>query len=132
MGLEGEFILNISGDNLDFLFIEEKLGMKADKIVKKGDIIALGRPAPVSVWAHIKRVDEGMSFETEFKNFLQELCTKKNSLQELSATEEIEIKCYIRSESGQFGYEMDKEMIKLLNEIGLSVEFDILSFGLAE
>ncbi|MCR5721485.1 MAG: DUF4279 domain-containing protein [Lachnospiraceae bacterium] len=77
MGLKGEFLLDISGDNLDFLLIEEKLRMKADKIVKKGDIIALDQPAPASAWKHIKRVEEGRPFETEFKSFLQELSAKK-------------------------------------------------------
>lgn len=132
MGLKGELLLDISGDNLDFLLIEEKLGMKADKTVKKGDIIALDKPAPASAWKHIKRVEEGTPFETEFKSFLQELSAKKNALKELSSTNEVKIKCYIRSEFGQFGYEMSKEIIGLLNEIGLSVEFHILSFGLSE
>ena len=47
MGFKGEFLLDISGDNLESLLIEEKLGMKADKTVKKGDIIALDKPARI-------------------------------------------------------------------------------------
>ena len=73
-----------------------------------------------------------MPFETVMKEFLKELSVQKSVLQEVSLRYETKIKCYIRSESGQLGYELDIEAVKLLNDIGLPVEFHILSFGMVE
>ena len=132
MGMIGECTLNICGDELDFAYIEKTLELKATRVIEKGQEITLGRCAPSSIWSYSKSINEEMPFETVVKEFLKELSIQKSVLQEVSLRYETKIKCYIRSESGQLGYEIDKEAVKLLNDIGLPIEFHILSFGMAE
>ncbi|SEF64142.1 protein of unknown function [Eubacterium ruminantium] len=128
----GECILTISGNELDFTFIEETLELNASKTIKKGEQIMCDLFAPKSIWEYTKQFTEEMKFEDELKVFLKEMHKKKSDIQRISTIYDTEINCYIRSEYGQFGYEFDPEIIDLMSDIGLSISFHILSFGLVE
>lgn len=132
MMLVGEYALTIYGDDIEFVEIEELLGIHASKIVEKGKKIVANQIAPTSIWTYTKRVSEETLFEDGLRNFLYEINDKKEKIVELSLQYNVEINCYLRSEYGQFGYSLNKDILTILNELKLPINFHILSFGKVE
>lgn len=131
MMLTGEYTLTIYGDSIDFVEIEELLGLHASKMVKKGQKIITNKIAPTSIWSYTKRVKEDCLYEEGLRDFLCEIYEKKEIISKLSSEYNVEINCYLRSEYGQFGYELNRDIINLLNKLDLPVSFHILSLGQA-
>jgi hypothetical protein len=69
----------------------------------------------------------------QLKRLISDLNSKLNTIHAIaSICEDISINIYIRSEYGQIGYSIPQSVLYPLAELGLDINFHILSFGGAE
>ena len=100
------------------------------KVVKKGDVIALGKRAPKNRWMYQKTFDNEKEYILKLTEFVERLYEKKEYVKQLKERyHDVSISIYIRSDYGQLGYSLPNSIIKKMGEIGCDVYFDILSFG---
>lgn len=100
------------------------------KVVKKGDVIALGKRAPKNRWMYQKTFDNEKEYILKLTEFVERLYEKKEYVKQLKERyDDVSISIYVRSDYGQLGYSLPNSIIKKMGEIGCDVHFDILSFG---
>lgn len=100
------------------------------KVVKKGDVIALGKRAPKNRWMYQKTFDNEKEYILKLTEFVERLYEKKEYVKQLKERyDDVSISIYIRSDYGQLGYSLPNSIINKMGEIGCDVHFDILSFG---
>ena len=99
--------------------------------VKKGDKFAGFISVPHDTVIFEKNYSD---FEYGSQDFIMHLYYKKNVLNKIKKMNSINLYlcCYICSEMGQIGFFVSSTIMKYLSEIELDLNFDILSFGLAE
>lgn len=102
------------------------------KIVNKGDLVALGRKAPKNRWVYKVAYGNGKEYLESLDKMVNQLCSKAEYVNELARTyEEVNIMIYIRSEFAEIGYAIPNHILKKLSLLDCSLNFSILSFGMA-
>ncbi|MBO4375072.1 MAG: hypothetical protein J5829_08210 [Lachnospiraceae bacterium] len=116
---------------MDFDYICNKLGPENCDKKKKGDKFAGFISVPHDTVIFEKNYSD---FEYGSQDFIMHLYYKKNVLNKIKKMNSINLYlcCYICSEMGQIGFFVSSTIMKYLSEIELDLNFDILSFGLAE
>lgn len=132
MDIQGSFVLSIIDENLDFQYIEENLPIKPTKTIKRGQMIGKLKniKAPYDVWSfEIAIMDNELIFTQlitlieKFLPYSEFLLSARNKFERLT------INCYFRSDYGQIGFQMSDEVITKMAQIGLPLDFHVLSFG---
>ena len=132
MNISGSFALSISDLNLDFNDIEAYLPIKPAKIIRRGQMVGKLKniEAPYDIWvyevliADEKDIFKGLSLLLDnilpYSDYLKKARNKYNS---------VGLNCYLRSDFGQVGFQLRDEEIFKLADLGLCLDFHILSFG---
>jgi hypothetical protein len=127
LNITGEITFRISGKKLDFIEIQKNININPTKIIKKDQYIVGNKRAPYDIWLYEKKTNGDFKGLRElldeilpFSLFIKRL--KKNCF-------EVSLDCYFRSDYGQIGFELFPDIIDTLNELGLGINFHILSFG---
>lgn len=132
MDISGSFVLSIKDKKLNFKDIEGNLPIKPTKIIRKGQMIGKTKnnEAPYDIWSYEVTIEDSENVFNELSTLLEDLLPYSEYIKEVSSNfESITINCYLRSNYGQIGFQMNNEIILKLGQIGVSLDFHILSFG---
>ena len=124
----------ISFEIADIEYIDVNLGteIKPSKIVNKGNVVALGRKATKYKWIYEIKYDDEAEYFNSLEKMVNQLYEKKEYINQLTSRyEEVSINIYIRSEFAEIGYSIPSHILKKLSLLDCSVNFSILSFGMA-
>lgn len=129
--MHGYIALTISGKFLDFDEISKNISLEPIKTVKKGQRVHLNMEVSEEQWIYkINFLDE--DFTNKINCFLMNINSYKNYIYDLLKTKKVELNCYLNSEMGQFGFTLTVEQIIRIQQLGLNINFHILSYGLVE
>jgi len=128
--INGEIAFVISDSQaLDISFHS---GILPTKIVNKGDGIALGRKALQNRWLSIIKFNGQEEYLEKLEVMVNQLYDERDYITQLKAMyETVSIDIYIRSEFAEIGYSLPHTIFKKLALIDCTMNFAILSFGLA-
>lgn len=122
----------IYGDVIDFDEISKKLSLTPTKIIEKNQVIVGERIADKSIWSYKISANEGEDLEIILRQLVEIVYLKKNVILQISEEYEIRINCYVRSEFGQIGFSISPDIMSILSEINVEIDFHILSYGMVE
>lgn len=126
----GEIIFDIADTKQ--LEVDLGSGMLPTKIVNKGDMVALGRKAPKNRWMYKIAYGDAKEYLESLDKMVNQLCSKAEYIHELTTMyEEVSIIIYMRSEFAELGYSIPSHILKKLALLDCSLNFSILSFGMA-
>lgn len=130
MIFNGEIAFEIADDkNIEVDFGSE---VKPTKIVNKGDVIALGREAPKHRWMYEIKYDGETAYYESLDKMINQLYEKKEYVNQLlKIYEDVSINIYIRSDFAEIGYSVPNLFLKKLSLLNCTLNFEILSFGMA-
>ncbi len=128
--INGEIVFAIADiKHLEIDFGEE---IMPTKIVNKGDVVALGRKAPKNKWVYKIAYGNENEYLDSLEKMVNQLCSKAEYVNELARTyEEVSIMIYVRSEFAEIGYVIPSHILKKISLLDCSLNFSILSFGMA-
>lgn len=109
-------------------YINELLGVKATKIVHRGDQVTSKRVSQKNIWMYSIKFDSA-NYKEEIIKFLNLFINKSEMIEQLKKANTVMLTLQIRSEYGQIGLSLDKTITNLIADLGLNLEVDILSFG---
>lgn len=124
------FSLVITGEKLDFDDINRMLKLQPSKLVRKGEIRSkvIGE-ALHDIWSYEIKSEVNGEPDKTLKHLLGLLLPANNYIKELSKSVDLYLKCYIQSDYAQIGFGISPEVLNKLAEIGVRLEFSILSWG---
>lgn len=129
MEMYGEIVFAIA----DKKNIDVEFDIQPTRIVKKGEVVALGRKAPKNKWMYIVKFSEEKEMLEKIEALTDLMISKKDSIvQIIDKYESVSMDVYLRTISAQIGFSMPTNILKKLAELGCTVNFNILSFGMVE
>ncbi len=134
MNISGEISFSIAHDSS----ITDELNSTIDinpsiKRIKKGQPITLNLKAPKNILSYSVKFPDELSFNYELNRFGTLLIKEVATLEKMvTIYEDVSINFYIRSEYGQMGWSIPKDVLKNLATLGIDINFHILSFGHVE
>ena len=132
MDISGSFVFSISDKNLDFKDIKDNLPIEPTKLIKRGQKIGKAKKivAPYDIWSCEVDIVDSDNIFNDLLPLLKKLLPYSMYIAEAKIRyESVIINCFIRSDYAQLGLHLGNEIIKKLCEVGLSIDFHILSFG---
>lgn len=129
--MNGNISLSIMSEENKLDFIDSLLDIKATKIIHKGDIIAVKRISQNNIWLYSIKFDENQYNET-IEIFMKRLIKSIDIIKELKKKYIVTLTLYVRSEFAQVGICLEKSIIKMVSQLDLDLEIDVLSFGMVE
>ncbi len=130
----GEFNGEIVFEIADAGHIEVDLGteIKPSRIVNRGNVVALGIKAPKNKWIYEIKYNGEEEYFKGLDKMINQLCERKEYINQLIRRyEEVDIHIYIRSDFAEIGYLVPSHIIKKLSLLDCTLNFSILSFGMA-
>lgn len=126
----GEIVFAIA--DVEHLKVDFGTEIVPTKIVNKDDLVVLGRKAPKNRWMYKIVYGNEKEYLDSLENMVNQLCSKAEYVNELVRTyEEVSIMIYVRSEFAEIGYGIPSHILKKLSLLDCSLNFSILSFGMA-
>ncbi|MEX1376255.1 MAG: DUF4279 domain-containing protein [Eubacteriales bacterium] len=133
MDFRGDLVLRIYDENLDFDEISHNIKLEPTTIIKQGEKIRGKRNAPYDGWLYIKQIDNWENKFDQLNAMLDELLDYAEFIRMAKEKYKyVAFTFYIRTNSGQIGFQIPEITVKKLEELNIGLEFDILSFGMAE
>ncbi|MDQ7095869.1 DUF4279 domain-containing protein [Desulfosporosinus sp. PR] len=132
MDLSGSFAFSISDLKLDFCELESEILIEPTKIIRRGQMVGKFKniEAPYDVWLYEISITDNNDIFSQLSLMLDNLLPYKKYIYEASKQyEKVIISCYLRSDFGQIGFQLNNDIIFKLASFGLSIDFHILSFG---
>jgi hypothetical protein len=132
MDIRGSFVFLIGDPSLDFEDIEKNLPIIPTDIVKKGDLRKLRKnhKNPYDIWKYEIKIRDRENIFDDLLELLELLTPYSEYIKRISGIyKRVVINCYLRTEYGQIGLEMYNELFHKLADLGLQLDFHILSYG---
>ena len=126
--MQGFVTLAVSGESLNFDLINKLIGLSPDRIIKKGEEMSLKKISLEDKCIY-KLKFQSNDFNEKVNIFLCSLMKSKENFDNVIEIANVELNIYINSNFGQIGYTLTKDNICKLYELGIDVQFHILSFG---
>jgi len=130
--IRGELCFSIRSEDDFEENIEEFLGLMPEKVVKKGEQLSLSMVAPKNAWIYQVKFSNYDDFASKSVIFFSQLICRQQEIDCLKIKYDVYIDIFVRCDLGQLGYTFPTEAVKMASQMGLDIEFHILSFGLAE
>lgn len=130
MMFHGEIVFDIADEE----HVEVDLGAEIipTKIVKKGDVVALGRKAPKNRWMYKISYGNEKEYLESLEKMANQLSDKAEYVNKLARTyEEVSIIINMRSEFAEIGCSIPSHILKKLSVLDCPLNFSVLSFGMA-
>lgn len=130
MMFHGEIVFDIADEE----HMEVDLGavIIPTKIVKKGDVVALGRKAPKNRWMYKISYSNEKEYLESLEKMANQLSDKAEYVNKLARTyEEVSIIIYMRSEFAEIGCSIPSHILKKLSVLDCPLNFSVFSFGMA-
>ena len=126
----GEIVFTIA--DINCVVVDFGAEIVPTKIVNKGDVVALGRKAPRNRWLYEIRYNGEEEYLQGLDKMAGQLCQNKEYINELTKVyEEVSITIYMRSDFAEIGYSIPSYILKKLSLLDCTLNFEILSFGMA-
>lgn len=132
MNISGSFIFSIKDSQLDFDSIKTNLLLRPSKIIRKGDTVGIleNHKALVDSWFYEIKINDEKDIFTELSNLLIQLEPYSDYISIISNKyQSVAIDCYIRSSLSQFGFSIDRALLKKITNLSSSLNFHIISYG---
>ncbi|QVK19277.1 DUF4279 domain-containing protein [Mycoplasmatota bacterium] len=132
MDISGSFVFSIKDKKLNFKDIEDNLHIEPTKIIKNGQMVGKLKnyEAPYDIWSFEINIIDYKNIFNDLLNLLELLNPYSEYIKEISFdNKNVTIDCYLRSNYGQIGFQMNNKIFKKLVDLGLSLNFHILSYG---
>ena len=128
---EARFSLIVQGDGLDVNRIESSLGLKATRMIRKGE--ELNRlplvVAPEDEWVYAISLTEPEGADGEWNALLSRLQERREQLNALKQTYQVTLRMYVQSDYAQMAYQLMPETMEKVVAIGLPLNVSSLSWG---
>ena len=128
---EARFSLIVQGDGLDVNRIESSLGLKATRMIRKGE--ELNRlplvVAPEDEWVYAISLTEPEGTDGEWNALLSRLQERREQLNALKQTYQVTLRMYVQSDYAQMAYQLMPETMEKGVAIGLPLNVSSLSWG---
>ena len=128
---EARFSLIVQGDGLDVDRIESSLGLKATRMIRKGE--ELNRlplvVAPKDEWVYAISLTEPEGADGEWNALLSRLQERREQLTALKQNYQVALRMYVQSDYAQMAYQLMPETMEKVVAIGLPLNVSSLSWG---
>ena len=129
---EGRFSLVMEGSDLPAAEIEQKLGIKATRVIRKGDV--LNRlplmTAENDEWAHTIELTNAESTDTALNDLLAQIIVHTGELKAFAERGiKVQLRMYVQSDYAQMSYRLMPETLSRLVATGLPLEVSSMSWG---
>ena len=128
---EGRFSLVMEGSDLPAAEIEQKLGIKATRVIRKGDV--LNRlplmTAETDEWAHAIELTNAESTDTALNDLLALMVYKEELMNRLKSSYQVTLRLYVQSDYAQMAYQLMPETLSKIVATGLPLDVSSLSWG---
>ena len=128
---EARFSLIVQGDGLDLDRIESGLGLKATRMIRKGE--ELNRlplvVAPQDEWVYVISLTEPEGADGEWNALLARLQERREQLYALKQSYQVTLRMYVQSDYAQMAYQLMPETMEKVVAIGLPLNVSSLSWG---
>ncbi|MGN0972781.1 MAG: DUF4279 domain-containing protein [Aristaeellaceae bacterium] len=128
---EARFSLIVQGEGLDVDRIESSLGLKATRMIRKGE--ELNRlplvVAPEDEWVHAVPLTEPEGADGEWNALLSRLLERREQLNALKQTYQVTLRMYVQSDYAQMAYQLMPETMEKVVALGLPLNVSSLSWG---
>ncbi|MBQ2928998.1 MAG: DUF4279 domain-containing protein [Clostridia bacterium] len=129
---EGRFSLVMEGNDLPAAEIEQKLGIKATRVIRKGDV--LNRlplmTAETDEWAHTIELTNAESTDTALNDLLAQIIVHTGELKAFAERGiKVQLRMYVQSDYAQMSYRLMPETLSRLVATGLPLEVSSMSWG---
>ena len=128
---EARFSLIVQGDGLDLDRIESGLGLKATRMIRKGE--ELNRlplvVAPEDEWVYVISLTEPEGADGEWNALLARLQERREQLYALKQSYQVTLRMYVQSDYAQMAYQLMPETMEKVVAIGLPLNVSSLSWG---
>lgn len=129
---EGRFSLVMEGNDLPAAEIEQKLGIKATRVIRKGDV--LNRlplmTAENDEWAHTIELTNAESTDTALNDLLAQIIVHTGELKVFAERGiKVQLRMYVQSDYAQMSYRLMPETLSRLVATGLPLEVSSMSWG---
>lgn len=128
---EARFSLILHGDELPMEQVEALLGLKATRVLRKGDVINRLPliEAETDEWMHTISLTDPEGTDAGLNGLLTHLTKCADALKELQAKNRVELRLYVQSDYAQMAYSLMPETLQKLSELGLPLSVSSLSWG---
>ncbi|RKM58591.1 DUF4279 domain-containing protein [Butyrivibrio sp. XB500-5] len=128
--INGEIVFDVADTNP--LYIDFGDELQPTKVVNKGDVIVLDKKAPKNRWMYKTQYNDEKEYLECLNALTDKLSSKADYINELIRKyEEVSITVYMRSDYAEIGYSVPADIIEKLSKLNCSLNFDILSYGMA-
>lgn len=128
---EARFSLTVHGSALSAAEIEAGLGIKATRMIHKGE--ELNRlpliVAEEDEWMHTVPLTAPHGTDAELNSLLALLVEKKPVLEKLRADHTVTLRLYVQSDAAQMAYQLMPETLEKIVATGLPLDVSSLSWG---
>ena len=129
---EGRFSLVMEGNDLPAAEIEQKLGIQATRVIRKGDV--LNRlplmTAETDEWAHTIELTNAESTDTALNDLLAQIIVHTGELKAFAERGiKVQLRMYVQSDYAQMSYRLMPETLSRLVATGLPLEVSSMSWG---
>ena len=128
---EARFSLIVQGDGLDVNRIESNLGLKATRMIRKGE--ELNRlplvVAPQDEWVHAVALTEPEGTDGEWNALLTRLLERREQLYAIKQDYQVTLRMYVQSDYAQMAYQLMPETMEKVVAVGLPLNVSSLSWG---
>ena len=128
---EARFSLLLHGEMLPMEQIEELLGLKATRVLRKGDV--MNRLPMIVVetdeWLHTISLTSPEGTDAGLNQLLTHLIQKGDALKQLQEKCRVELRMYVQSDYAQMAYSLMPSTLQKLAELALPLSVSSLSWG---
>lgn len=128
---EGRFSLLLHGDELPMEEIEQMLGLKAVRVLRKGDVVNQLPliKAETDEWIYTIPLVAPEGEDAGLNQLLSHLAQHGEALKQLQQRYGVELRMYVQSDYAQMAYSLMPETLSKLAELSLPLSVSSLSWG---
>ena len=128
----GSFNFIIRGEDLNLDEITKNINLKPSKVRRKGELIAKDIKMKDSYWSYQIKYEGYNELDLALDDLLNTLHPYKSFVSEISNVYDVFINLSIRSNLGQLGFDLQPKILKVLADLSIRFEVNILSYGEVE
>lgn len=130
MSISGNWCLIISGNNINYDEIRDKIGVEPSRTVRKGEIKSrvIGA-SQCDIWIFEKKFKNSDEVANKLDELLLEIEPCEGYVKTLVNAYNVVIRFYIQSDFAQIGVSLPPELIQKLANLNIKMEISVFSWG---
>lgn len=128
---EGSFSLIIRGEHLELEVLDEILGIKATRKVRRGECAGglLSAPAEQDQWIHTVNVNEPNGSDPAMNGLLEHLLAHRAQLDRTAERASVILRLSVQSDYARISFLLMPETMQKIISLGHSLEISSVSWG---